>query len=105
MRYRSEMNRRQFVGAVVAVGAVAWSVPSIVTVDPAGAATRHSAPPAPRSRVTEGAAEMGPPLPAGLPGSLPFTGDNQRDELAVGAALLAAGAGLLALNREGVRGE
>lgn len=98
------MNRRQFLTRGAATGLVVWAAPTILTVDRADAATRHSAPPVPPAeRLDVGEAEMGPPLAAGLPGSLPFTGDNQRDELAVGAALLAAGAAVVALNREGAR--
>lgn len=80
------MNRRQFLTRGAATGLVVWAAPTILTVDRADAATRHSAPPVPPSRRLDvGEAEMGPPLAAGR------------------AALLAAGAAVVALNREGAR--
>lgn len=99
-----ELGRRQFMRKAAVAGAIVWTVPTIVSLEPAGAAERHSAAPRPPKQPqtetntfdTGGAAlEMGPALPKGLPASLPFTGDNERTGAIIGTGIAAAGAALI----------
>lgn len=101
------MDRRQFLTAAT-VGALVWSVPTILTVEPANAATRHSGPP-PRPK-PERAPEASPepverpeaqrPLPQSPTGQLPYTGDTETRDLIIGTTVTAAGAALIAKNHE-----
>lgn len=101
------MDRRQFLTAA-GVGAIAWTVPTILTVEPVSAATRHSAPPPhPQpERAPEPAPEPVERPEAQRPslttptGQLPFTGDNETRDLIVGTAVTAAGAALIAMTHE-----
>lgn len=93
-----------------AIKVLAWTVPTIVTLDitRADAALRHSGPP-PRTRPPEhvstprepvGVPPMGPALPTGLSGSLPYTGDEQEYEVGVAVVALCAGFALIAHGHE-----
>lgn len=95
------VSRRKFVTHGVALGAACWVAPTIVSVPPAWANPPHSAPP--RTRTTKPEpfpTDMGPPLATGLPGTLPFTGQNAKEHAELGVAALAAGAALVAVTRE-----
>lgn len=97
-----ELGRRQFIRKAAVAGAIVWTVPTIVSIDPANAADRGSAKPRPPVShppvyETGGAAfEMGPALPAKLPGSLPFTGDNEQLGALIGGGAVVAGIALVA---------
>lgn len=101
------MDRRQFLSTAT-VGALVWTVPTVLTVEPADAATRHSGPPThPQpERAPEPAPEPveGPeaqrPLPQNPTGQLPYTGGNETRDLIIGTAVTAAGAALIAKNHE-----
>lgn len=87
-----ELSRRTF----IAGAALAWVAPTIVSITPADAAVRHSAPPRPSAPPV-----MGAPLASTLPGQLPFTGDDEQRGAELGIVTVAAGAGLLALAHRG----
>jgi hypothetical protein len=97
------LGRRQFMRKAAVAGAIVWTVPTIVSIAPAGAADRHSAPPKP-----PGGVEQPPPTKISGrhkdPEQLPFTGDNEIVELGVGTAAIAAGAAMLILSAEGRHG-
>jgi len=100
---KADLGRRQFMRKAAVAGAIVWTVPTIVSIAPAGAADRHSAPPKPPGGVVE-------PPPKQIAGKhkdgeqLPFTGDNEIVELGVGTAAIAAGAAMLMLSAEGRHG-
>ncbi len=99
----ADLGRRQFMRKAAVAGAIVWTVPTIVSIEPAGAADRHSAPPKP-----PGSVEKPPPKEISGrhhdPEQLPFTGDNEIVELGVGAAAIAAGAAMLMLSAEAGHG-
>jgi hypothetical protein len=82
-------------------GAIVWTVPTIVSIEPAGAADRHSAPPEPPGGVVKPPPTVGPLHEHQK--QLPFTGDNEIVELGVGVAAITAGAAMLLLSEEGAR--
>lgn len=106
-----ELARRQFLERAAkasAVGALVWVTPSVVSVQRADAASigslppRTVAPPPPLPEVPDAPpADMGPPLPEGLPGVLAFTGAEAERNAKVGVSALAAGAALWYLGHEG----
>jgi hypothetical protein len=99
------MSRRQVLVAGAALPLV-WTAPQIVTMTSAYA-DRHSAPPStpPVTRTdapvfsVPRAAESSPRVSAAT-GSLPYTGDSQFAEVAVGAGAVLAGAAVLAAIHE-----
>lgn len=97
------MDRRQFLTAA-SVGALVWSAPTILTVEPASAASRHSGPPAhpqpERAPEPVERPETQRPSPTTTTGQLPFTGGNETRDLIIGTAVTAAGAALIAKNHE-----
>lgn len=93
------ISRRQFVTHGVAVGAACWVAPTIVSVPVAWANPPHSVPPRPSKPPKNVSPPMGPPIATGIPAQLPFTGQEQKREIEVGVAAVAAGAALYALNR------
>jgi len=102
-RSARELGRRQFIRKAAVVGAIVWTVPTIVSIEPAGAADRHSAPPV----TPPGAVQQQPPPPPATvaatqqqPGQLPFTGDNQNVEFGVGLAAIAGGTALIIASAE-----
>lgn len=95
----AEVSRRSALKLLV------WTPAVIVTVDTTAAyADRHSTPPRPRkppvrtSRLAE--APMGPALPTGLTGQLPYTGDSEAREVAAGVIAVCAGFALIARGHE-----
>lgn len=96
----SEVSRRHALKLLV------WTPAVIVTLDTTAAyADRHSTPPRPpqppvrTSRLAE--APMGPALPTGLTGQLPYTdGADYRREVAAGVIALCAGFALIARGHE-----
>ena len=95
----SELGRRQFIRTAAATGALVWTVPTIISIEPAGASVnRHSAPPKPPVQAVHQSPTPAPP-PSPSPGvdatQLPFTGDNQNLELGVAAAAIVGGAALI----------
>lgn len=98
-----EIGRRTFIRKAAVAGAIVWTVPTIVSIDPASAATqRGSAKPKP---------PVTPPIVTPTPmqetgggeaegEQLPFTGDNEIIELGVGVAAVTAGAAMLVLGKE-----
>jgi hypothetical protein len=106
---RAGLNRRQFLGRAAVAGTLIWTVPTIVSVEPAGAAERHSARPKPPvepvGAVVEPPVEPPEPKPVaathnGPAPQLPFTGDSQLVELGAGLTAIAGGAALIAWGRE-----
>lgn len=105
------VTRRQvLVAGAAVVTAPVWSTPIIGTVEAFASVSPHSAPPQrhappPETKTYAPELPMGPPLtplPTGLTGTLPFTdGADYRVETAVGVAALAAGAAVVAKNRQG----
>lgn len=78
-----------------------WTVPVVVSLDTTAAyADRHSTPPGhnyhPPLVYNASSSPMGPALPTGLTGTLPFTGDEQEYEVGVAAVALCAGFALIA---------
>jgi hypothetical protein len=96
------LGRRQFMRKAAVAGAIVWTVPTIVSIEPAGAVDRHSAPPEPPGGVVKPPQEVGP-AQRKPDGQLPFTGDNEIVELGVGVAAVTAGAAMLLLGEEGTR--
>ena len=102
--------RRHFLRKAAAAGAIAWVAPTILTVQPASAATRlHSEPPQPPPvnpeppPVSLGPVESpsGPGQPTAVsPGVLAFTGSNTERLAAAGVAATVAGAAFLVLGGE-----
>ena len=92
------LGRRQFVRRAVVAGAIVWTVPTIVSLEPAGASTtRHSARPVapPRTPVERSVVVPAEPTGGGEAKQLPFTGDNEVVEAVVAAGLLAAGVAMV----------
>jgi hypothetical protein len=99
----ADLGRRQFMRKAAVAGAIVWTVPTIVSIEPAGAADRHSAPP---GAVVKPPPEVPPEVKAVQQkpdGQLPFTGDNEIVELGVGIAALGAGAAMILMSEEGAR--
>jgi hypothetical protein len=101
-----DLGRRQFLCRAAVAGTVVWTVPTIVSIETAFAADRHSAPPKPPVEPV-GAVSAPPAAPAPLavtkragPTQLPFTGDNEVVEFGVGLAAVVGGAALIALGAE-----
>jgi hypothetical protein len=100
----TELGRRQFMRKAAVAGAIVWTVPTIVSIEPAGAADRHSRPPKPPVDPVGGVVST----PHGDgdgdgqkdAAQLPFTGDNEILELGVGVAAITAGAAMLMLSAE-----
>ena len=95
----ADLGRRQFMRKAAVAGAIVWTVPTIVSIEPAVAADRHSAPP--------GAVVKPPPAVGavhdGPHAQLPFTGDNEIVELGIGVAAITAGAAMLLMSEESAR--
>jgi hypothetical protein len=94
------LGRRQFMRKAAVAGAIAWTVPTIVSIQPAGAAERHSAPPVKpvggvkqHPGTVDATQKHTDPVP-----QLPFTGDNEIVEMGVGIAAVAGGAAMLFLS-------
>lgn len=98
------LGRRQFLAKAAVAGTVAWAVPTIITVDPAGAAQLTSPPPEPP---VDPPTEVGglvvpgdPAAPAAQPSGtqvggrtvLPRTGADLDDLVVAGLAATAGGA-------------
>jgi len=95
------VDRRQFLRRAAVVGTTAWAVPTIVSVDLAGAQHLTSPPPAPPpdvGSVTVPPAAPSPDPPAGTQvagrTTLPRTGMEIDDLAVAGLALIAGGAAL-----------
>jgi len=110
---QAELGRRQFMRKAAVAGAIVWTVPTIVSIEPAGAAAGHSGPPvtSTTSTTSTGGVHQQPPPPSTVGakqqqpgGQLPFTGDNQSIEVGVGVAAVTAGAAMLLLSAEAERG-
>jgi hypothetical protein len=93
----ADLGRRQFMRKAAVAGTLVWTVPTIVSIQPAGAADRHSARPKPPVggvveppivTPTTAATQLGPTR-------LAFTGDNEIVEFGVGLAALAGGTALI----------
>jgi hypothetical protein len=104
----ADLGRRQFLRRAAVAGSLVWAVPTIVSLDSAGAAALlHSSPPEPANPPVEAVAAP-PARPAVVtkgtgPAELAFTGDNTLVEFGVGLAGIAAGAMLLHSNTEAQR--
>jgi hypothetical protein len=98
----TELGRRQFMRKAAVAGAIVWTVPTIVSIEPAGAADRHSRPPKPPVEPVGGVGSTphGDGDSQKDPAQLPFTGDNEILELGVGVAAITAGAAMLMLSAE-----
>ena len=91
--------RRQFLVKAAAVGAIAWTAPAIITMQPAGAAALTSPPPEPPEVAPN---EISPPTdPAtevagatASSGQLPVTGADVEQLLIAGLAATAGGAAM-----------
>lgn len=94
----AELGRRQFIRKAAVAGAIVWTVPTIVSIEPAGAAERHSTPPKPPVEPVSGVVST--PRGAKNSAQLPFTGDNEVLEFGVGVAAVTAGAAMLMLSAE-----
>jgi hypothetical protein len=104
----ADLGRRQFMRKAAVAGAIVWTVPTIISIEPAGATDRHSAPPKPPGGVVTppGGVVKPPPAVAAVHdphAQLPFTGDNEIVELGIGVAAITAGAAMLLLSDEGAR--
>lgn len=94
---QSGLGRRRFLLKAGAAGAAAWAVPSIITMQPAGAAELTSPPPQPPAvevlpNVVTHGAEPEEVLPART--GLPLTGAEIGNLTAAGLAAVAGGAAL-----------
>lgn len=100
------MERRTVLKAAVGAPILLWVTPVVKTFapSPAFAANRHSAAPKPPrnpGRVESSQLPTPTPAPAAVAtGQLPFTGDSELREAAVGAAAFVAGAVVVANTRE-----
>jgi hypothetical protein len=98
------LGRRQFMRKAAVAGAIVWTVPTINSIEPAGAADRHSEPP---SGLVKPAPEVAPAhevSPAHeSDGQLPFTGDNEIVEFGVGVTAITAGAAMLLMSNDDAR--
>jgi hypothetical protein len=95
----AELGRRQFIRKAAVAGAIVWTVPTIVSIEPAGAAERHSTPPKPPVEPISGVVSR-PHDGEKDAAQLPFTGDNEVLEFGVGVAAVAAGAAMLMMSAE-----
>jgi hypothetical protein len=112
------MERRQFIRNAAVASTLAWTAPSIVSVDVAAAKTRAgSAPPTtttptptfetPIAGTPMNETTTAQPAPESRPesrttgGSLPFTGDSEARDAAIGAAVVVLGVGVVAATTEG----
>ena len=118
-----EIGRRCFIAGAAAAGGLAFTVPAIVTMKPAGASTLTSPPPKPPDTPGDSVAPAdieNPPVqvrgevatvptgraddPAVAPvvaaGQLPFTGANVKEMLAAGLAATSAGAAMVLWSAE-----
>jgi hypothetical protein len=124
-----EIGRRRFLASAAAAGGLAFAVPAIVTMKPAGASTLTSPPPKPpdppaeRGTVTvkpESAPDVGgetaaapggagggqPALaPVVAAGQLPFTGASVKEMLAAGLAATGAGTAMVVWSSERAQGD
>ncbi len=94
----AELGRRQFIRKAAVAGAIVWTVPTIVSIEPAGASERHSTPPKPPVKPISGVSKH--PDGEKDAAQLPFTGDNEILELGIGVAAVTAGAAMLMLSAE-----
>jgi hypothetical protein len=94
----ADLGRRQFIRKAAVAGAIVWTVPTIVSIEPAGAAERHSTPPKPPVEPISGVSK--PPGGEKSTAQLPFTGDNEVLEFGVGVVAVTAGAAMLMLSAE-----
>jgi hypothetical protein len=90
--------RRQFLLKAAVAGTAVWVVPSIIAIQPAGAADLNSRPPKHVDQVVDPIAK---PPPAVADTQLPFTGDDSDDLIIAGLAATAAGASLMFLTHAG----
>lgn len=88
--------RRTF---LLASAGVAWTVPTVLSVSRAHAAGVNSQPPK-RPRPKGTVPQMGPALPDELPGTLAYTGVEQKREVEVAVAAIGTGAAIVALARQ-----
>lgn len=105
------LGRRKFLFTAAAVGTVAWAVPTIITMEPAGAAALTSPPPEPPVDPVDPVVQVRGAVASGEPGStstaapaagttasqaeLPRTGVEPTNLLAAGLAATAGGAAML----------
>ena len=103
------VDRRQFLRRAAVVGSAAWVVPTIVSIDVAGAQQVTSPPPTPPADVGAGAVPTDPAVEAVGPTSgaqvvgrteLPRTGAELDDLAVAGLAATAGGAALLLWSAE-----
>jgi hypothetical protein len=104
MGSHSSLGRRKFLVAAAVAGTAAWAVPTIITMEPAGAATLTSPPPVPPVEVlpeTLVNPAVGPAAPAvqvepevEVRGALAMTGAEIGPLLGAGIAAIAGGAAL-----------
>lgn len=109
LRAAAGVDRRQFLRRAAAVGTAAWVVPTIVSIDVAGAQQITSPPPTPPDEDV-GAVTVTPPAqqPAGQPAgtqvagrtALPRTGVELNQVAVAGLAATAGGAALLLWSAE-----
>ena len=110
------IGRRRFIASAAAAGGLAFAVPAIVTMKPAGASTLTSPPPKPpdspgepvsppevggRTVAAPGTGAADPtvaPVVAG--GQLPFTGANVKELTATGLAAAGAGTAMVLWSAE-----
>lgn len=103
----TDFSRREFGGFVAktaVAGTIVWTVPTIVSIDTAGASmNRHSAAPKPISR-NPGRVESSqlptPPAAIAETGQLPFTSGPEARDAAIGAAVAVAGVALVVATHE-----
>jgi hypothetical protein len=96
------LGRRQFIRKAAVAGAIVWTVPTIVSIEPAGAAERHSTAPKPPVEPVSGVVSK-PPDGEKSAAQLPFTGDNEVLEFGIGVAAVTTGAAMLMLSAESDR--
>jgi hypothetical protein len=96
----SRLGRRQFLLKAAVAGTVAFAVPTIVTVDPAGATGLHSPPP---EEVLPTGVTDPMVVPGGVSagGELPRTGVGTEELVAAGLAATAGGAAMLFWSADG----
>ena len=92
-----DLARRQFLLKAAVAGTAVWVAPSIIAIQPAGAADLHSRPPKHVNRPVVDPVSKPPPQPAVADTQLPFTGDDNEDLIIAGLAATAAGASLVFL--------
>jgi hypothetical protein len=102
------VNRRQFIRRAAVVGTLVWTVPTIVTIQPASASSAaphrrvlspvSSPPETPPTTFVRAVAVK--PKTETNDGTLPFTGDGERRDLALGLGALTAGIAAVMLSND-----